>query len=188
MSWYLFTQQEKPSKTCTKTIFRTKQILRMQSWRVGGTPFQSGCGDYPHPVLTGDTLRSPPLTPYSRLGVSSIIRMGGTPIGKDGGTPQSRRMGYSTIRKDGGNPFCDLDGVPPLNGGQSENITFRYPSDAGGNNLRYNLQYLNPTSKDIIWHFSGALQSCIWPDSLGERMSSKDMYSRSFSTSLIWKL
>ena len=66
-----------------------------------------------------------------------------SPIRKDGGSPQLGRIGISPVGKDGypchqegwGNPLISQIGGTPHNGGQSENNTFRHPSDAGGNDM-----------------------------------------------------
>ena len=76
----------------------------------------------PHPVLMGGAPGWPDgVPPLGRIGYPCWEGWRYTPIRKDGGTPPVRMYGVlPRLPK----------GLPPNNGGQSENITLRHPSDA----------------------------------------------------------
>ena len=101
----------------------------------GGYPIQSWMGAYPnwgvpHPVLTGVPLS------WSWMGTPPPISRMGYPLSRPRmGYPPSRPgMGYTPPTPGWGTPCPDLGwGTPPHMCGQTENITFPHPSDAGGN-------------------------------------------------------
>ena len=99
---------------------------------------------YPPPVL-GSDLDGGGRVPPSEVGQYHLLRWvppcldlgrGYPPAWTwEGVPPPGPGKGYP-LAGPGGTPHLDLGRwypPPPRNGGQSENITFRHPSDAGGN-------------------------------------------------------
>ena len=123
--------RSKCSLCCSVFCMRVGVYLHPVPVVGGGIQSQQGRG-YSHPVLMGyphwsDT-SPPPLVrwgtppPSGRMEVPLPVRKYRVPsIRKDGGT-SSGQEGW-------GYPAHQPDEVPPCNGGQSENITFRHPSE-----------------------------------------------------------
>ena len=117
------------------------QVRGVPNPKSGGYPIQNWSGGTPSQVWEG--------TP-SRPGTGYPL-----PLPRPGmGYPLYLNLGWGT-------PYLDLrwGTPPPRNGGQSENITFRHPSDAGGNYSRLNvpaaLKFYNGSfSAEILqWFF-----------------------------------